>query len=161
MENKRIIKSTLKSSNGGILQINDVFKKRAIEGIFEFWLKEYNINDGRTYFVNDWCNRISSKGIDYEMTVEVKLVNDKIENIFIGHEKGYDESGTNYSWQIKLSWLSKRFINNVDENLNLNGKFIEFINEHWGSGYPLDDENDRIKIRFSIPSFKNLYPDLN
>ena len=155
MPKTRILKSTIKSSNGSFLQINDVFKKRAIEGIFKFWLKEYNINNGSIYDINDWCNRISSKGPDYEMIVEVKLVDDKIENIFIGHEKGYDEFGTNYSWQVNLTWLSKQFINNVDENLNLNGKFIEFINEHF------DNENEYIKIRFTIPSFVNLYPDLN
>ena len=154
IRDKKIIKYNLSSKNGFKLQINDVFKNQAVEGIFNCWLEKNKVPED-LISVNEWCDRITGCGEGYEMIVEI-IFDDKndIEKIFIGHEIGYDESGTNYSWQINMTWLSKKFIRKVDSNLGVGYKFHNFIKEHF------DNFEDKINIRFSIPSVKILLPEL-
>ena len=147
---ERIVKCNLSSE---ILQINDVFKKQAIEGIFNCWLNQNKVSQGRLS-LEEWCNRITRYGGDgYEMIVEITFNDDNdIKKVFIGHEIGYDEEGTNYSWQINMTWLSKKFIRRVDNYLGVDCKFSDFINKHF------NNFEDKINIRFSIPSVKILLP---
>ena len=154
IEDKRIVKCNISSDNGDKLQINDVFKKQAMNGIFDCWLKENKVPQN-IISIEDWCNRITSCGDGYEMIVEI-IFDDKndIEKVFIGHEIGYDESGTNYSWQINMTWLSKKFIRKMDSTLGVGDKFHNFIKEYF------NNFEDKINIRFSIPSVKILLPEL-
>ena len=50
----------------------------------------------------------------------------EIEKVFIGQEVDYDEKGTNYSWQINMTWLSKKFIRKMDSTLGVEDKFHNF-----------------------------------
>ena len=151
---ERIVKCNISSDNGTKLQINDVFKDEAINGIFDCWLNKNKVPKD-LISTTDWCNRITSCGDGYEMIVDITF-NDKndIEKVFIGHEVGYDDTGTNYSWQINMTWLSKKFIRKVDNNLCMGGKFNDFIKQYF------DNFEDKINIRFSIPSVKILLPEL-
>ncbi len=153
MTREEYIYSTLKSKNGGKLQINDVFRKRASIDIFQSWLDKYNLPKD-LISLDMWCNRICNLGKGYEMIVEVKLIHDIIHSVFIGHEATYDDNGTNYSWQINMSWLSKKFLVDLDENLGFEGEFLEFIDKYY------DDEQDKINIRFTVPSPKVVLPEL-
>ena len=79
------------------------------------------------------------------MTVEIKLIDNQICSVFIGHEATYDDSGTNYSWQVNMTWLSKKFLISIDENLGFEGELTEFIDKYY------DNVEDKINIRFTIP----------
>ena len=150
----RIVKCNISSDDGNKLQINSVFKKQAINGIFDSWLKQNKVPQN-IISIEEWCDRITGCGEGYEIIVEI-IFDDKndIEKVFIGHEIGYDVSGTNYSWQINMTWLSKKFIRKVDSTLGAENKFNNFIKEYF------DNFEDRINIRFSIPSVKILLPEL-
>ena len=152
---ERIVKCNISSENGVKLQINDVFKTKAINGIFNCWLQENKVSDN-LLSTEEWCNRITKCGDEYEMVVEITFNDENnIEEVFIGHEIGYDETGTNYSWQINMTWLSKKFIRKVDSHLCAGeSKFNDFINKYF------DNFENKIKIRFSIPSAKILVPEL-
>ena len=131
------------------IQIDDILKKKALDGIYNNWLKTNNLSLENYEDVYQWCNRITKCGEKYHIIIEINYCNDEIQYIFIGHNDGYDEYGTNYSWQINKTWLSKNFINKLDEYTNSNGKIIEFIKNY--------SCNDKIRMRFTIPNIKKLY----
>ena len=89
------------------------------------------------------------------MTVEIKLTDNEISSVFIGHEATYDDNGTNYSWQVNMSWLSKKFLISIDENLGLEGEFAGFIDKYY------DNVEDKINIRFTIPSPEVILPEIS
>ena len=153
MKKEEFLYPSLKSKDGGDLQINDVLRKRASNDIFQSWLDKYNIP--KDFISSDlWYKRISSLGKDYVMTVEIKLTDNEISSVFIGHEATYDDNGTNYSWQVNMSWLSKKFLISIDENLGFEGEFAGFIDKYY------DNVEDKINIRFTIPSPEVILPEL-
>lgn len=153
MKKEEFLNPTLKSKDGGELQINDVLKKRASNDIFQSWLDKYNLP--KDFISSDlWYKRISNLGKDYVMTVEIKLIDNQICSVFIGHEATYDDSGTNYSWQVNMTWLSKKFLISIDENLGFEGELTEFIDKYY------DNVEDKINIRFTIPSPEVIFPEL-
>ena len=142
----KTIKIDKYSDSDSKLQIENIFKKKVINGIFNCWLDENDIKKD-LLSVEDWCNMMKNLNESYQFIVEITFDKEnEIEKVFIGQEVDYDEKGTNYSWQINMSWLSKEFISKIDDNLNLERKFASFIKKYF------DRFEDKINIRFSIPS---------
>ena len=161
--NKKII---LNFQEISYIQIDYILKKKALDGIYNNWLKTNNLSLENYEDVYQWCNRITKCGEKYHIIIEINYNHDEIQYIFIGHNDGYDEYGTNYSWQINKTWLSKDFINKSNDNKLLNyykiffkdsdidlmsntNSIIEFIKNH--------SCNDKIRMRFTIPDIKKLY----
>lgn len=134
------------------LQIENIFKKKTIRGIFNCWLNKNGI-DKELLSIEDWCNMMKNLNESYQFIAEITFDDEnEIEKVFIGQEVDYDEEGSNYSWQINMTWLSNKFISKIDDILNLEGKFSSFIKKYF------DSFEDKINIRFSIPSAKIILP---
>ena len=148
----KTIKISKYSDSDSKLQIENIFKKKVINGIFNCWLDENDINKD-LLSIEDWCNMMKNLNESYQFFVEINFDDEnEIEKVFIGQEVDYDEKGTNYSWQINMTWLSKEFISKIDDNLNLESKFSSFIKKYF------DKFEDKINIRFSIPSAEIILP---
>ena len=148
----KTIKIDKYSDSDSKLQIEDIFKKKVINGIFCCWLDENDISKD-LLSIEDWCNMMKNLNESYQFIVEITFdYENEIEKVFIGQEVDYDEKGTNYSWQINMTWLSKEFISKIDDSLNLERKFSIFVNKNFGKF------GDKINIRFSIPSAEIILP---
>lgn len=147
-----IYKCDLSEFYGEKIKLSDAFRKRVLEGIYLRWLEKYNRSENADSY-EDWIEKVENFKSSYEILVEISIAKNQIDSIFIGQDEEYDDSGVNYSWEIKANWLSQEFINNIDKSINL----IFGLDTYIEMNRYKDNFYDNFRMRFTLPSYNNLY----